>query len=204
VIARVEIDVERPELREFDFDPVEEALKRRPELVAAALTIVRAYWVSAERSKLAPLGSFEKWSRRVREALVWLDEADPVETMEAIRQEDPAAQRRHRLMELWPFTDEVTVAAVVARGLERIKDEKTGEEGELVRPDLHAVMAVAVGKGGGISGERLGWWLRSNKGRVVNVTGKGRCRFVSAAVVSHGAAKWTLQTLDPDPPFPPF
>jgi putative DNA primase/helicase len=50
VIARVEIDVERPELREFTFDPVEEALRRRPELVVAALTIVRptGYRVSGQ------------------------------------------------------------------------------------------------------------------------------------------------------------
>jgi hypothetical protein len=196
MIARVEIDVERPELREFSFDPVEEALKRWPELVVAALTVVRAYWVSGERSKLTALGSFEKWSRRVREALVWLGEADPVKTMEAIREEDPAAQKRHRLMELWPFTGETTVAAVIAHALERIKDKETGED-ELVHPDLHAaVMAVAVGKGGGISGERLGWWLRSNKGRVVSITGKGRCRIVSVGA-QQGAAKWLLQLLDP-------
>jgi hypothetical protein len=52
VVARIIIDVERPELREFDFDPVEEAKKHRPDLVAAALTVVRAYLISGERQKL--------------------------------------------------------------------------------------------------------------------------------------------------------
>jgi hypothetical protein len=51
VVARLVIDDELSELREFDFDPVEEAQKRRSDLVAAALTIVRAYWVAGERKK---------------------------------------------------------------------------------------------------------------------------------------------------------
>jgi putative DNA primase/helicase len=57
VVARIIIDEERPELREFDFDPVEEAKKHRSDLVVAALTVVRAYLISGERQKLP------RWAR---------------------------------------------------------------------------------------------------------------------------------------------
>jgi putative DNA primase/helicase len=119
VIARINIDVERPELRELDFEPVEEAKKHRPGLVVAALTVVRAYLISGERVKLPPLGSFERWSHRVREALVWLGEADPVDTMERVRAVDTAMLKRRQLMKAWPFVTETSVAAVIARAKER-------------------------------------------------------------------------------------
>jgi hypothetical protein len=131
VVARILIDVERPELREFGFDPVEEARNHRPDLVAAALTVVRAYLVSGGRQKLPPLGSFERWSRWVREALVWLGEADPVDTMERIRTVDTAMIRRRQLMKAWPFATETSVATVIARAQERVQktevDPTTGQ-----------------------------------------------------------------------------
>jgi hypothetical protein len=204
VVARIMIDVERPELREFNFDPVEEAKKHRPELVVAALTIVRAYLISGERAKLPPLGSFERWSRWVREALVWLGEADPVDTMERVRAADTAMMKRRRLMEAWPFATETSVAAVIARAQERLQtkevDPATGEEitvdGDLADPDLHAaVMAVVAGKDGRVSGERLGWWLRNNKDQVLYIEGRGRCRFEQVGESRLGLT-WRLVCLD--------
>jgi hypothetical protein len=204
VVARVVIDVERPELREFDFDPVEEAKKRRPELVAAALTVVRAYLRSNERRKLPPLGSFERWSRWVREALVWLGEADPVDTMESVRVVDTAMMKRRQLMKAWPFATETSVAAVIARAQGQLLPTGVGPatretltvNAGLAHPDLHAaVMAVAMGKDGGINGERLGWWLRHNKDQVVHVEGRGRCRFEQVGESRMGLT-WLLVCLD--------
>jgi hypothetical protein len=204
IVARILIDMERPELREFDFDPVEEAKKHRPDLVAAALTVVRAYLISGERHKLPPLGSFERWSHWVREALVWLGEADPADTMERVRAVDTAMVKRRQLMKAWPFATETSVAAVIARAQERSQTRKvdlaTGEEitvdAGLVDPNLHAaVMAVAPGKEGLISGERLGWWLRQNKDHVVYVEGRGRCRFEQVGESRLGLT-WLLVCLD--------
>jgi putative DNA primase/helicase len=207
VIARIIIDVERPELREFDFDPVEEAKEHRPELVVAALTVVRAYLISGEPQKLPPLGSFERWSRWVREALVWLGEADPVDTMERVRAADTAIMKRRRLMEAWPFATETSVAAVIARAQERVQtrevDPATGHEitadGGPADPDLHAaVMAIAGEKDGRINGERLGWWLRHNKDQVVYIEGRGRCRFEQVGESRLGLT-WLLVCLDEVP-----
>ncbi len=199
LVARLVIADERPELREFDFDPVEEAQKHRPDLVAAALTIVRAYCVAGEQKKLRALGSFEKWSRRVREALVWLGEDDPVATMEAARAADPAAAKRRALMEAWPFATETSVSAVIARACERLAGAGGAGDG-LASPDLHAaVMAVAAGKEGGISAERLGWWLRRNKDQVVAINGRGRCRFEQVGEKGRLGITWLLRCLDEPP-----
>lgn len=52
--------------------------KHRPALIAAALTILRAYYVAGCPPQPGePFGSFEEWSRVVRGALIWLGESDP-------------------------------------------------------------------------------------------------------------------------------
>ena len=94
--------------------------------MAAALTVVRAYLISGERQKLPPLGSFERWSHWVREALVWLGEADPVDTMERVRAVDTAMMKRRQLMKAWPFATETSVAAVIARAQERLQARDVG------------------------------------------------------------------------------
>jgi hypothetical protein len=67
---------------------MEEILLDRGRVIAAALTIVRAYICAGCPSPAPRLASFEEWSDTVRSALIWLGCADPVETMELARAED--------------------------------------------------------------------------------------------------------------------
>jgi putative DNA primase/helicase len=83
---------ERPELRQFKRDPVAEVLADRGRYVAAALTIVRAYIAAGRPCVASRLASFEGWSDTVRSALTWLGRADPLETMDAARKDDPMLQ----------------------------------------------------------------------------------------------------------------
>ena len=92
---RCEIDakVERPELRVFPGAHIQtEFRRRRGELVAALLTILRAYQVSGAISNQPPLGGFEMWSRWVRDALIWLDCSRPLRHDRG----DPLGQSRAR------------------------------------------------------------------------------------------------------------
>ena len=58
-------------------------LEHRAELLVAALTILRGYQLhGAERTYPVTLPSFERWSRHVRNPLLWLGLPDPVETQE--------------------------------------------------------------------------------------------------------------------------
>ena len=65
---------------------------RRGELVVALLTILRAYQVSGELSTKPTLGSFEMWSRWVRDALIWLGCGRPLQH----HRDDPHGQPRAR------------------------------------------------------------------------------------------------------------
>ena len=81
--ARLETEHERPEERR-DFthpDLMGFALENRARLLAAALTLLRAYFVAGcPQPAFRPLGSFEGWSRVVRAAIVWTGLADPCTT----------------------------------------------------------------------------------------------------------------------------
>lgn len=70
--GKIDAQVEQPELREFDFEPVTLVKERRPELVVAGLTVLLAYLQTGERVVAEPFGGFERWSQRVREPLIWL------------------------------------------------------------------------------------------------------------------------------------
>jgi putative DNA primase/helicase len=90
LVANLDPKCERPELRTFGFDPVERVLDNRGAYIAAAITITRAY-IAAGCPNVCktPLGSYAGWSRMVRSPLVWLGGADPVNSMDELRQEDP-------------------------------------------------------------------------------------------------------------------
>jgi hypothetical protein len=89
LICALDAKCERPELRTFDTNVLETARTQRPRLVAAALTVLRAWHVADARVELPPFGGFESWSRRVRELLVWLDRTDPCDTVAKVREDDP-------------------------------------------------------------------------------------------------------------------
>jgi hypothetical protein len=74
IVCRLEPGVERPELRTHYRVPdlLAHVRGHRPELVRAALTILRAYCVAGRPDVgVTPLGSFEAWSRLVVSALVY-------------------------------------------------------------------------------------------------------------------------------------
>ncbi|MCC6676412.1 MAG: hypothetical protein IT436_04650 [Phycisphaerales bacterium] len=100
VKGRIDSGEERPDRREFPFDPRQLARERRPQLVAAALTILRAYHVAGRPVKLTPMGSFEDYSF-VRGAIVWLDRADPARTRDSIFAADPKRDELTDLLRAW-------------------------------------------------------------------------------------------------------
>ncbi len=86
VMCRMDAGIENPEGRSFDVDLKAWVPAHRVRLVAAGLTILRAF-VCAGRpglKRLAPFGSFEEWSDLIRGALVWLGEPDPCLTIKHI------------------------------------------------------------------------------------------------------------------------
>ncbi|MBK9080738.1 MAG: hypothetical protein IPL88_01020 [Rhizobiales bacterium] len=99
LICRLDAGVESPETRAFHGDLRGEVRATRPALVAAGLTILRAFHVAGrpELHRLQPFGRFETWSDMVRGALVWLGEADPCLSRSFVEQRD-MARDEHRML----------------------------------------------------------------------------------------------------------
>jgi hypothetical protein len=159
LICSMDAHLERPELRTFTDNILEKVSARRGRLVAAALTMLRAWHVSGEHITVAPFGSFEDWSHRVREPLIWLGHADPCATATKARQDDPE----------W-----AALLTVVTQWKEALGTGSAHTIREIInvavnRPDFHsALLAVAATRGGNIvSNERFGRWLKANEGKIV-------------------------------------
>jgi putative DNA primase/helicase len=170
--------LERPEMRQFRANPIAKVQADRGRYVADCLIIVRAYFV-AGRPNLAPkLASFEGWSDTVRSALIWLGEADPVDSMEATRAEDPDRVDLRGMMEAWVNEFRIgeehrtTIANLVEAAMKMTTNPTTGFNTDPENAELHAACLSACetmnGKRGHIDARYLGLWLRGRKGRVID------------------------------------
>jgi putative DNA primase/helicase len=99
---RLDAKCERPDERTFNFDAPGLAMKKRAELVVAALTIIRAYLSAGAPGKAAPMGSFEDWSDTVRSALMWLGMGDCRGDTAAMQADDPEKVELAEIIEALP------------------------------------------------------------------------------------------------------
>jgi hypothetical protein len=188
----IDAKVERPELRVFPGTHIQtEFRRRRGELVAALLTILRAYQVSGVISNQPPLGGFEMWSRWVRDALVWLDCTDPCETIELIRSSNPEREKHEAVVLAW--CDHFGLGAVIT--MRELIEAAAPGQFVLQQPSASqrlydALLAVAEDyrHRGSISNDRLGRWLNKVNGKFE----KG-ARIIRAGN-RHGYLLWQLSS----------
>jgi hypothetical protein len=182
LLCSLDARVEFPGNRKFGFDPVERALESRVDLVRASLVLLRAHALAGYPGSAGILGGFEDWVRTVRNALMWLDCADPCGTMEGLRSKDPERDAKTELMEVWEGifgNSYVSVAEVIVRAREYSNEEPT------VRL-LDALENVVPGKGN--LNRELGHWLVKQEGAVL-----GGRKFVSTSDKKH-ARKYQLRS----------
>ena len=172
ITCALDAKVERPELREFAFKPVERVLADRGAYVAAALTIVLAYRAAGAPTVCGPVGSYEVWSDMVRAPLIWLGEADPVESMETARAEDPELSAIRELFGHWRdhpqlhLNSPYSVNSIIQVACEQA--EIYGSVGrEFKTPEFRDLLLRVAGRGGVVNSADLGAWLKSISGRVV-------------------------------------
>lgn len=106
ILCRLDPNCERPDARQFDFDPIERAKICRADYVSDIFTI--ALWWGQNRHDLqleATDDQFGTWCRHVREPLVALGCDDPLATQDALRADDPETALLHRFVKTWPFGD---------------------------------------------------------------------------------------------------
>lgn len=170
IMCRLDANIERPELREFKDDPVARVLQNRGLYIHAALTIVRAYIEAGRPNKAPNLASFTEWSDTVRSALIWLGEADPVESMEIARGEDPQLQNAvtifssmHECINATNPLSAGDIIKIAQRGDGTIGDGESDKYEEFYEALLYALGNF----NGKLNSKHLGRWLMRYKDRIV-------------------------------------
>ncbi len=160
-------------MRTFGFDPVSRVLADRGAYVAAALTVIRAYRVAGSPTVCGPLGSYEDWSEMVRAPLIWLGQADPAESMDTAREEDPELSAIRELFGHWrenlTLADGYTTNAITKAACAKAPTSSFdfSQQGFLL-PEFRDLLLRQAGEGGVVNSRRLGKWLSRIKGRVVD------------------------------------
>jgi putative DNA primase/helicase len=178
LLCRLDSGLDRPELRQFESNPIEMVKANHDRYIRAALTMLRCYRISTWRNHPpVPLGSFEAWSDWVRAALIWLGYDDPVESIEHSRENDPVRSDITAVMEQWnlAFGDRRMTAAAIIKAMPISTNSELRE----------AFLSVA-GVSGAVNSGRLGKWLRSTKDRLI-----GQFKIENAGKVQ-GAVVWRL------------
>ena len=182
LLCRIDPKQENPETRKFDTDLRAEFFRRRPELIAAGLTLMRAYLCACDNlPKVKPWGRFEHWSRFCREPLLWLGLSDPCESYSSIAATDPARLEHLQMVNLWRGTfgfDAHTAREAITAAV--------GGAGDL-RDFLEN---IARDRAGGVSSKRLGNWLRAHADRII-----GDFMFVKAGEDANGTSLWKVKEI---------
>lgn len=199
LVCDLDAEMERPELRDFTFSPVERVLSDRGAYVAAALTVVRAFVISGDRPHIFPLASYEDYTATVRGALVWLGYPDPALSMERAREDDPDLSSLRAVMGQWLHHVGLNVETSCKTLAQSADMHRHDDYGRMLPEYTHgelrdALLAIAPGRQG-IDTVRLGKWLKSKKGRVVMMTlpdgQRVRMRFESGGATD-GSVRWRL------------
>ncbi len=190
LMCRLDPRVEKPEERIFDGDLREQIVTKRPRLVAAALTVMRAWQVSGQRVEMKPWGRFERWSHWVRAPLVWLGQVDPCKSLAVLERDDPVRSDLVQVMLAWwgAFGD---APGTVAEAIKATGNTASAIDGEAASALKEALENIAGDRAGNINRKRLGHWLARHEGRIVE-----NKRFVRHAP-KNGSVVWSLEAVRP-------
>lgn len=194
VMCRLDAACEKPHEREFEQDPIKMVRADRGKYVCAALTVLRAYTVAGMPNTPKVLGSFADWSDWIRGALTWLGRADPVATMESVREGDPALAAIRAVVAGWIealANEEVVVKAIIAKA--NSMTAWTQRNGSVAKhPEFRDALLAVAGIRDEIDPGRLGKWLRAKRNKVI-----AGHQFVKTGETG-GIARWRLQPVKPD------
>jgi Primase C terminal 2 (PriCT-2) len=160
----IRLDANTENLRERVFripEPRRHVMERRAQLLIDALTIIKAFIMTADDGgKTIPvtLPSFESWSRLARDPLIWLGMADPVitqlnETDDEMKNVGPIFEKLFA-----NFGERTFTAGDMSRVVGSLSDEKN----EL----SDALMQMGCAEPN--NPIKVGYWLRASKDKIGN------------------------------------
>lgn len=200
ILSRLEPDVERPEARTGFRHPdlIAHVKNARPRLVAAALTVLRAYVMAGrEDVKTADWGtwgSFEAWSALVPPAIVFAGGADPMGARLADDSDhDPEVQALAMILARLPSFDH-DGRGVAVRDLigclypgGRPPEDGRADGNDDLREAIEQLSPARPGQAPSTS--KLAYRLRASRGRLI-----GGRRLVAVSGRA-GVVRWHVETL---------
>jgi hypothetical protein len=195
IITRIEPDVEHPDQRTFKVDLMRYVAEHRGELIVAGLTVLRGWKCASQEDRRKVLGNlspvrdaFSEWSERVRGAIVWCGEPDPMLSREAAIGDDPARAALGRLFDaMW--------------GCHRLQASQWFLLGEVIKcaetdPSLREALDAIRKPDAKSETIDLGFYFKRNKGRVV-----GRLRIEREHSTHANANRWRIVETKPQGEF---
>ena len=160
-----------PERDIYPFDPAEITRRRRTELLMAAFIAMRAFrLVGMPRQKLPAVGSFDDWSRKVRDLVYWLTDYDVSKAFQQNKAEDPrrlgdasllAALHQHFGVNPFKAADPIAVH-------KRVKDQGRSTlqspAPTAAEQALHDAIEDVLGSQKANDAKTFGYWARRIKG----------------------------------------
>ena len=177
VTINIDPQDENPITREFKQNPLAEVRQRRGHYVSLALTIIRA-WHTAGRpyAKCKPYGSYGQWCDWIRQPLMWLGVADPVEKVFESMNQDPDKETLGRLMIAW--------RASFGRAPTLVREAIAQAP---MSADLNEILREVAGEKNDINSRKLGNWISRHEKRIV-----GGLRF-EKDTASTNAQRWIVK-----------
>jgi hypothetical protein len=165
LVSELDPRCERPHERDFPDDFTVVSRQNRADIQAAGLTILHAYECAGRPGVGLPaLGSFEEWSRRVRNAMVWVGIEDPVKSLAQNKGGNETLSCLGELLNAWHGY--LGLQAVTAREVIMDCEKSFGYNADKDRLSA-AISEVAFVRGNQLDGRTLGTYLRQNQGRIV-------------------------------------
>jgi hypothetical protein len=161
---RVNIDpkTENPEARKFQIpDLLAYCAERRPQLLGAALTMLRAFIVARMPApNRAPLGGFQHWDRLVSGCVVWLGMDDPINSQVEMKERDPIRTGDMEIMR-------TLFEAFRKNETDTRCDFRVAWVAERIKADAECALATMLaGKPFEGDVDRLNYWLRGHRDRI--------------------------------------
>jgi hypothetical protein len=164
-----------PERDCYDFNPVEVIEQHRADFLQAAYIIMRAFRLAGMPSQGLPaVGSFDDWSRKVRDLIYWLTNYDVSEGFRQNKAEDPRRQgdasllaalhghfstKRSKITKPFKAADAIDVHAGMV--------DARRSPGTNFAPSVKALYEAledVLGAGKQVNAKHLGYWARRVKG----------------------------------------
>jgi putative DNA primase/helicase len=162
LLSVLDPEMERPEERPFKRNLAEYVLENRGELLKAALTVPLAYAAAGSPAVKAQRSRFTQWDRMVRNPMLWLGCADPLDTQAELRASDPEREGLLAMIDAW--SQEFDRPATVADAVKAASGTGQSERSQL----YDALIGVAGERDGKINAKRLGRYIKKHLRRIEN------------------------------------